>query len=160
MICIDSAMTVRRYILKMNDFWSRKREELQKEGVIPTPRPSVMKQDGAWWMTDSNLRGNPQEPQNPPQPRPGETRQTSCPHCHSENYMKPSASITARCFDCGYTAGRELNELELPGIAPPDANKLKVKQLPSQGHFGRSKAEINQNNAALEQSAQGKAKLS
>jgi hypothetical protein len=73
--------------------------------------------------------------------------------------MKPSATISARCFDCGYTAGRQLNELELPGIASPDATRLKVKQLDSGGHFGRSAAEIAQNNAVLEQSAHGKAKV-
>jgi len=160
MHCTDGARTVKRRIQAMSNFWERKREELQREGVIPAPKPSVVSRDGPWWADPGNHKTAPvQEAQRPLQPREGESRQLLCPHCHSDNYMKPSSSVSARCFDCGYTSGRQLNELELPGIASPDATRLKVKQLPSQGHFGRSVAEINANNAALEQSAHGKTKI-
>jgi hypothetical protein len=141
----------------MPDFWTRKKEELQEQGVIPVPRPQP-DFHGPWWQVAPEARQAAQQPQGPSQPPTGASG-TQCPHCSSGNYMKPSPSISARCFDCGYTAGRQLNELELPGIASPDANKLKVKQIDTGGHFGRSVAEINHNNQVLEQSASGRAKL-
>jgi len=144
----------------VSDFWTRKKEELQQDGTLPTPRPSVMATDRPWWAEGTKILPEDRNtPQRPSEPRTGRTDEAACPHCRSGNYMKPSSSISARCFDCGYTSGRQLNELELPGIASPEAATLKVKQIQSGGHFGRSTAEIAQNNAALEQSAQGRAKL-
>jgi len=149
----------------MPDFWARKKQELQKEGKLPVPRPSVMASDGPWWQDPrETTRQAPKEPQGPSQgraqaPRPGEYGQVSCPHCRSGNYSKPSPSTASRCFECGYVDGRQLNEPNLPGIAVTDAPSVKTRQLSSQGHFGRSAAEIAENNAVLEQSAQGRAKL-
>ena len=147
----------------MNDFWTRKREELQQKGELPKPHVPVTQSNGPWWAyPEQTATQEPNVPQQPaqshtgPRPRPSEG---SCPHCQSGNYMKPSSSMAARCFDCGYTDGRQLNELNLPGIASPDAATLKVKQIQQGGHFGSSVQEINQNNAVLEQSAQGRTKL-
>ncbi len=141
----------------MSDFWSRKKEELQEQGVIPSPKPQPHFH-GPWWQVAPVVRLDEKQPQGPPQSH-ARPSGPACPHCHSGNYAKPSSSIAARCFDCGYTEGRQLNKLNLPGIATPDARTLKVKQIDTSAHFGRSVAEINQNNAVLEQSAQGKTKV-
>jgi hypothetical protein len=143
----------------MSDFWTRKREELQKEGVIPTPRQPVTQSDGPWWQAPRQpTQEQPNVSQRPSQGRT-EVHGQPCPNCGSGNYWAPETSTANRCFDCGYVHGRQLNEPNLPGIATTDAPRVKTKQLEQSGHFGSSVAEINQNNAALEQSAQGRTKL-
>lgn len=143
----------------MSDFWTKKREELQQKGELPKPALPPRQSSAPWWAEGTRIL--PEQRSVPQEASQSRTRPTGpfCPFCQSENYMKPSSSMAARCFDCGHVEGRTLNEPNLPGISSPDAATLKVKQIQQGGHFGRNVAEINANNAALEQSAQGRAKL-
>jgi hypothetical protein len=149
----------------MSDFWSRQKEKLQNEGVIPAPRTPVTQSNGPWWSHGTNLvprTEQAQEPlQQPTRPVPSASRTDVCPNCGSGNYSKPSTMAAARCFECGHVDGRQLNDTNLmPGlIQHGDVKTLAVRQIASGGHFGRSVAEINANNAVLEQSAQGKAQV-
>lgn len=142
----------------MNDFWTKKRQELQENGMLYTPKPSVTAHKGPWWQEPREDTTQPEIASHRPSQGRTEALGERCPHCGSGDYTKPSPSIAARCFDCGYVHGRQLNEPNLPGITS-DAPRIQTKQLESGGHFGRSLAEINENNAVLEQSAQGRTRL-
>lgn len=74
--------------------------------------------------------------------------------------MSVSVSSAPRCFDCGYIAGREVNDLNT-FTAVADVQSVKVKQIASaEGlRLGRSVAEINAANAKLQLSERGKAKI-
>jgi hypothetical protein len=144
----------------MNDFWSRKRDELQAKGELPVPRSEPV--SGPWWAHGTNLLPRQEiEPQQPVQRRAEAPREGGCPNCQSGDYSRATSSTAARCFDCGYVQGRQLNAPNMPsGLLSSGAQTLQVRQLGSQGgHFGRSVAEINANAAVLEQSANGRTKL-
>lgn len=143
----------------MSDFWSRKKAELEQTGQIPSKQRSEPI-SGAWWQEPvSDTRETSKEPQRPSEGRT-ELSGNPCPNCHSGNYHKPTPSTAARCFDCGYVDGRQLNEPNLSSIVSTGVPSVRTKQLASGGHFGSSVAEINHNNAVLERSAQGREKIS
>jgi transposase-like protein len=83
----------------------------------------------------------------------------SCPNCGSGNYVQPpDTRMAMRCFDCGFTSGRQVNDLDTFAIAPPDGRTVHVKQVESLmgPRYGRTAAEIAQANAILEQSLIGR----
>jgi hypothetical protein len=159
----------------MVDFWQAKREQLQKEGKLPSARPEPVA-NGPWWSQGISIPGVTQQPQVPaqdtyspvvtPELDPNAARVArhqaasgNCPGCGSGNYVQPpDTRMAARCFDCGYTAGRQTNDLETFAVAPPDGRTVHVKQTASsQGtRLGRTAAEIAQANQAVEQSYLGR----
>ena len=160
----------------MTDFWERKRQELQKEGKLPQPRPEPVRAPGQpWWAEGSTLV--PQPPQASQDASPGRAEGTegrdfsramhlrskegSCPMCSSSEFMRPSATAAARCFACGYVQGREVNDLAVFSVASPDAATIRVRQVEAAHGYkpGNSVADINAANAALESSAIGKARI-
>lgn len=166
----------------MSDFWSRKKQELQDSGELPSPRRSEPV-SGPWWADGTTLlqqRQNAAERQPEGRIEPSDgldghdvskashlRASSNCPRCGKTDFMKVSASVAPRCFSCGYVEGRQLNDENLmSGIVDPSTvNTLKVKQTADGGgsrdsrHMGGSVAEIAHNNALLEQSAQGKANI-
>ena len=170
----------------MSDFWTRKKEELQAKGELPSPRRSEPI-SGPWWADGTSLLQQRQnEPQNQPESRPGASESrpgtvdghdvskashlkasSECPRCQSNDFMKVSSSTAPRCFSCGYVGGRQLNDENLmTGIIDPSSvATLKVRQTADGGssrdarHMGGSVADIAHNNAILEQSSQGKANV-
>lgn len=153
------------------DFWELKRQQLQQQGKLPQPRQEPVKYKGAWWAeeteTETLVHGPTREQQviqdsNHDFSKAQHLRSNAgnCPNCGSGNYVSPSASSANRCFDCGYIAGREVNNLDTFSVAA-DVRTVQVRQASStQGlRIGTSAAEINAANARLIQSEHGKAKI-
>lgn len=160
-----------------SDFWSKKRLQLQQQGKLPQPRQEPVKTSGPWWadeptqpatkesgMVTGVVEGTAhlieQQEHDFSKAMHLKDKSGHCPNCTSGNFMNTSASYAARCFDCGYTQGRELNDLDVFALSP-DAQTINVKQTRSaQGkREGTSLADINAANAVLERSAQGKATI-
>lgn len=146
-------------------FFARKRQELQP--VQPQRQNNL-----PWWQDPDRSGAKPQQEQIIPQDSDHDYSRAdhlkshtgNCPHCGSASYMKPSSSGAARCFDCGYISGRQVNDLDTMNIMAADsAQTLHVKQTADGGaqkyrtRIGKSGADIRMANAELEQSAQGKA---
>lgn len=150
-------------------FWARKRQELQQQGKLPQQRPATSYGGGAWW-SETQSGSNPEQVMQQEQEHEPKhdfskamhlkSNDGNCPNCNSGDYVKPSASAAARCFQCGYIQGRDVNDLNT-FAAVADVQTVKVRQTASaQGvRMGKSLAEINATNAALEKSAQGKARI-
>lgn len=163
------------------DFWTRKRQELQAKGELPQARTEPTRV-GTWWDEEGHITGTKAtpEPVNYYDPKESYSLATGlldssrdfskathlkskagdCPNCGSGDYVKPSALVVARCWNCGYTEGRVTNDLDT-FVAMPDARTLSVRQL--DGAHGiklgsrPDKNEMAYMNAQLEASASGKA---
>lgn len=152
-------------------FFARKRQELQasspqSHGHAANTVP--------WWQDPEYTRSNRDQPTEPIETvneqhdfsRADHLRSSSsnCPNCNSASFMKPSASAAARCFDCGYIQGREVNDLDTLNIMAPstEARTLKVRQTADGGaqkyraRISRNASDIRQANAELEQSYTGR----
>jgi hypothetical protein len=152
----------------LTDFWEIKRQQLQKQGKLPQARPEPVNYNGAWWADeDTRLNRNPaadmtrdnSDEHDFSKAQHLKDRAGSCPNCNSPDFMSVAASAP-RCFACGYIQGRQVNDLDTFAVAV-DANTLKVRQTQSsQGiRIGKSVAEINAANRALQLSEHGKAKI-
>jgi hypothetical protein len=152
-------------------FFDKKRQELQKN-LPPSPSRSL---DRPWWQDPDYTKPDNRVPTDEPQMADGvhdfsradhlKSNRGNCPNCGSTSFVKPGASAAARCFDCGYIEGRQVNDLDTLNIMAPssEARTLHVRQTADGGahryraRIGRSASDINRANAELEQSAQGKA---
>jgi hypothetical protein len=148
-------------------FFARKRQELQKNQPPSNSRPL----DRVWWQEDTlnehRKDFTPKEviDDNHDFSRAEHLKKSGkCPNCNSTSFMKPSSSGAARCFDCGYIEGRQVNDLDTLNImSSQDAKTLHVKQTADGGaqkyraRISRDANEIRMANAELEQSANGKA---
>jgi hypothetical protein len=152
-------------------FFQKKRQEQQKQN--PSQRlPGDIK---PWWQDPDYTKSNKDRPTEPMEAvddnrdftRADHLRSGSgnCPNCNSTSFIKPSASSTARCFDCGYIDGRQVNDLDTLNILAPsvEARTLHVKQTADGGaqkyraRISRNGDEIRMANAELEKSFAGKA---
>lgn len=155
----------------MTDFWQKKREQLQQQGKLPQPRQEPVR-NGPWWDETGNITRQPidnqpqqqydsnQEPQHDfSKATHLQSKAGSCPNCGSGDYVKPSATVAARCWNCGYIDGRQVNDLDT-FVALQDAKTIQVKQTASaHGIKLGSTPDKNQMallNAQLEASANGK----
>lgn len=59
-------------------------------------------------------------------------RTGGCPECGSGNWMRPSASVAARCFDCGHVEGRDF-DLSAQGAISRNAPATATKQVATGG---------------------------
>lgn len=169
-----------------NDFWQRKKEELQQKGELPMPRPGPVRASEPWWADGTSLlQTRARGPENPLQGQlelPGTVdghdvsramhlkASSECPMCYAgrpgdkkPGLMRPLPSSVARCMSCGYAEGRQLNDPDmLSSAVVSDVATLNVKQTPDGGsrknstHLGATGADIAYNNAVLEQSLTGK----
>lgn len=158
----------------MADFWEKKREQLQQQGKLPQPRQEPVR-NGPWWDESGNITR--QRVDNQPQenydsreePRHDFSKAThlqskvgNCPNCGSGDYVKSSPTIAARCWNCGYIDGRQVNDLDT-FVALQDAKVIKVKQSGAAHGIKlgsvADKNQIGMLNAQLEQSALGKAQI-
>lgn len=160
------------------DFWAKRREQLQQQNPQPQPRQEPVR-NAPWWddtgtITQQGIDKQQQDPYTVTtgQPQQDEhdyskathlkSRAGSCPNCGSGNYVKPSATIATRCFDCGYVEGRQVNDLDT-FVALQDAKTIQVKQADSAHgiRLGSSpdKNQIAMANAELEASANGKTRI-
>lgn len=140
----------------MSDFWSRKKEELQREGKLPMPRPGPVKAlEGPWWAEGSSLlQTRNRAPENPLQGElelPGVVdghdvskaahikAQSVCPSCGAggpasdpklTGLMKATPSTAAQCGSCGYVEGRKINDDGIMSgiLNPSSVRTLNVKQ--------------------------------
>jgi ribosomal protein S27AE len=154
------------------NFFQKKRQQLQKEN----PQLFSQKSNLPWWQdanyTQSN-RDRPTEPMDAVDDGQHDYSRAdslksnagNCPNCASSSFMKPSSSAAARCFDCGYIQGREVNDLNTLDVTISEvaAPRLQVKQTADggaqkyRGRFSKSGNELRMASAELEQSANGKA---
>lgn len=145
-------------------FWTRKRQELQSQGILPPLRPSRLT---PWWQDPEYTKPGNRVPAEEIHIADGvhdfseahhlRDKSGNCPNCGSSDYMSPSASAATRCFSCGYTHGRQVNDLDTMAITA-DVKTVKVKQAASaEGvRMGTSAAEINKANYTLALSENGK----
>lgn len=143
--------------MKSADFWNKKRQEMQPQQPVTN---RLLSHNSAWWQ--ENQMQAPQIQQQLPDEHDF-SKATSlksldkCPNCYSGNYVKSSASVAARCFDCGYIDGRQVNDLDTMAITA-DVATVKVRQAASAhgSRIGHTAASINEANANLARSEQGK----
>ena len=148
-------------------FWTKKRQELQSQGKLPPPQPSRLI---PWWQDPDYTKPDRQLPEQQTQPEDSnhdfsraehlKSKSGNCPNCNSSNYAQgPDTRTVTRCFDCGYTGGRRVNDLDTMNImSSGSARTLNVRQSASaEGiRMGTSSAEINAANYKLALSEQGK----
>jgi hypothetical protein len=153
-------------------FFQVKRQESQKNNPQLPRLPGDVK---PWWQDASYTQSNRDRDTQPLETvddkhdfsRADHLRSGNniCPNCGSTSFVKPSASVASRCFDCGYIDGRQVNDLDTMNIMSlnGDAATLKVKQTADGGaqkyraRISRNAAEINKANAELEAVHNGKA---
>src|SRR5215469_17891550 len=93
-------------------FFAKKRQELQRNNPQASKIP-----DTPWWQDPELSKSRSHEPAEPTG-MPSDFSKANhlrgskpnCPNCGSEDSMKPTSSTAARCFDCGYIQGREVND--------------------------------------------------
>lgn len=163
-----------------NSFWDRKRAQLQQEGKLPVPRQPVTSH-GAWWQDEQSehnpalksyngLAATPVS-QQVPNDNHDYSKAThlkssagNCPNCNSGDYVKPSASTAARCWNCGYIDGRQVNDLDTMPITA-DVKTVSVRQTADGGaqkyraRISTSPAELARAGMELEQSFIGRARV-
>lgn len=160
----------------MVDFWEAKRQQLQQEGKLLPPRQEPV--TNAWWDETGSITqtrtvtsdyrdnliqdhlANDLGKHDFSKATHLKSKAGNCPNCGSGNYVKPSASSSTRCFECGYIEGRVVNDLDNFALTP-DAKRLSVRQVDSAHGLRsvRSAADIAVANAQLEASALGKAQI-
>jgi hypothetical protein len=152
-------------------FFQKKRQEQQKQNPSPNYQGNL-----PWWQDPDYTRSNRDRPTQPIETVKDSNHDYSradhlksntgnCPNCGSGSFVKPGASAAARCFDCGYISGREVNDLDTMNIMAlnGDAKTLHVKQTADGGaqkyraRISRDANAIRLANAELEQSYTGKA---
>jgi len=152
-------------------FWEKKRQELQSQGKLPTPRHEPVP-NTVWWSDDNSSERQARRGQLTELPDSYQehdysrathlhSKEGNCPNCNSANYMKPSSSGAARCWNCGYINGRQVNDLDTMSVIA-DVHTVKVRQTEDGGaskyraRIGKTAAEIAAVNRELELSNMGK----
>jgi hypothetical protein len=143
-------------------FFAKIRQQQQKQNPVPQRN-----QELPWWQ-DQTYTGKQAEQEPVVETEHDFSKATSlsqknnCPNCNSSDFMKPSSSAAARCFSCGFTQGRELNNLDTINIMSSDAKTVKIKQTADGGaqkyraRISKNADEIRQANQELEQSLIGR----
>ena len=108
------------------DWWNRKMANRESPRVEPLP-PTPIAQPRALAQPQY------QHPQQQVAPRTGPpVRAGRCPECDSGNWMRPTSSVAARCFDCGHVEGRDF-DLSAQGTISKQGPATATKQVPSGG---------------------------
>jgi len=156
----------------MVDFWAKKRQQLEQEGKLPTYQPQPITR-GPWWEGDDRAHQTVQQTQ---QADPDTTHHDfsradslrskvgNCPNCNGTNFVKPTSSSAARCWNCGYIEGRQVNDLDTFALGE-STNTLSIRQTADGGaqkyraRMSHSASDLAQANMELEASLLGKAKI-
>src|SRR5579859_7151424 len=130
-------------------FFARKRQEQQQQN----PSRKLSNDTKPWWQDTNYTQPEISEKVNdsatsPSHPSRSIRNDGNCPNCNSGSFVKPSSTSAARCFDCGFIEGRQVNDLDTLNIMSPsaDARVLHVRQT-ADGGAHKYRARISRNAA-------------
>ena len=128
----------------MANYWERLRAQQEADRIQSLPQRS----DGPWWAQNTTIGSTAQNPV-PTTPAPSQSHteadghdyskadhlksQANCPNCGSTDYMKASANVARRCWDCGHNEGREVHDPTLPAAITMEGPAQRAMQTDAGG---------------------------